>query len=116
MSQGSGPGSLGSEDPDAMAAQLLRQFSGFTAQRISESNEPRNEEEVQGSHGLKTDEQVHYSLEVVVPTVTNSSNYKYLPGHFAVRRILKMNSDNPKTPLYTVRLKSGERQTVGNNY
>ena len=52
------------------------------------------------------------SLEIVVPTIDYQSDYEYLPGHFAVRRILEMKSDDPKKPSYTVRLQSGERETV----
>ncbi|KAJ5109208.1 hypothetical protein N7456_005883 [Penicillium angulare] len=111
MSQETAPGSPGSEDPDAMAAQLLSQFSGLAAQRIAEPQETRSEERPRGSRS-KTHELVSSSLEVVVPIATNLSDYEYLPGHFIVNRILKMNSDDIKNPLYTVRLQSGERQTI----
>jgi hypothetical protein len=52
------------------------------------------------------------SMEIVVPTVDHEKDYEYLPGHFSVRRILKLNSENSKKPSYTVRLQSGEQQTV----
>ncbi|KAJ5281098.1 hypothetical protein N7478_006470 [Penicillium angulare] len=112
MTQETVPGSPGSEDPDAMAAQLLSQFSGLAAQRISDMHETRNEERLRGSQSSKRNELVSSSFEVIVPMATKPSDYKYLPGHFTVNRILKMNSDNIKNPLYTVRLQSGERQTM----
>lgn len=112
MSQEVGPLSPGSEDPDAVAQKLLSQFSSLKAQRISESNEPRNGGGLEESPQSETHESSPSSFEVVVPIVANTNDYNYLPGHFAVRRILKMNSDNPRKPLYTVRLQSGERETV----
>ncbi|KAJ5929542.1 hypothetical protein N7454_006492 [Penicillium verhagenii] len=51
-------------------------------------------------------------LQVLVPAVDNRDDYGYLPGHFAVRKILKLDSENPKNPSYTVRLQSGERETM----
>lgn len=51
------------------------------------------------------------SFEITPPVIPNSNDYEYLPGHFAVRRILELHSATEK-PLYTVRLQSGERETV----
>jgi hypothetical protein len=52
------------------------------------------------------------TIEIRVPIVDNPSDYEYLPGHFKVRRIMRIDSSNPERPLYTVRLASGERSTV----
>ncbi|KAJ5706925.1 hypothetical protein N7488_006726 [Penicillium malachiteum] len=110
MSEVGGAGSPGSEDPDDMAAELLTRFIGFEA-----PNPPANEqpaEEAPKSPELDPIQKSDSPLEIVVPSIDNLSEYEYLPGHFSVRRIMKLVSDNPKKPLYTVRLQSGEQETM----
>lgn len=51
-------------------------------------------------------------LAVEVPKVENSEEYEYLPGHFDVRYITRKKLDKDGEALYTVRLQSGEIQTV----
>lgn len=50
-----------------------------------------------------------------VPTVSNPEDYEYLPGHFVVREVLEV-SDSPTELTYTVRLQSGERETVSDTH
>ncbi|KAJ6126789.1 hypothetical protein N7523_002401 [Penicillium sp. IBT 18751x] len=52
------------------------------------------------------------TFKIVPPIVPNPNDYEYLPGHFAVRRILEIDSSNAERPLYTVRLQSGECETM----
>lgn len=103
-----------SEDADAMAAQLLSQFQGSSTRNIA-SNKPQDQDqdpEENEAHQPQLPRAMKPFIEIAVPTVHHESDYEYLPGHFAVRRILKLDSENPQKPSYTVRLQSGEQQTV----
>lgn len=51
-------------------------------------------------------------VAVEIPRVENSEEYEYLPGHFDVRYITDKKLDKNGEALYTVRLQSGEIQTV----
>ncbi|KAJ6014535.1 hypothetical protein N7540_009126 [Penicillium herquei] len=111
MSEVGGAGSPGSEDPDALAAELLSRFIGYDPPNPP-SNENPAEEAPPKSPDSDPIQKNDSSLEIVVPKIDNLSEYEYLPGHFAVRRIMKLISENPKKPVYTVRLRSGERETM----
>lgn len=102
-----------SEDPDAMIARLLSQFHSSTTRQTAPSA-PRVEEEIQEVPASEFSQimQHHSSFEISVPMVDNPSDYEYLPGHFAARRILRIDPTSPQQPMYTVRLRSGERETV----
>ena len=98
------------EGPGTISARLLSQLeeprshavltAGDTGQEI---REPRGPEASPAREAP--------SFEIIPPVIPNSNDYEYLPGHFAVRRILELHSTTEK-PLYTVRLQSGERETV----
>lgn len=49
---------------------------------------------------------------VEVPRIENSEEFEYLPGHFDVRYITGSKLGEDGEALYTVRLGSGEIQTV----
>ncbi|KAJ5659612.1 hypothetical protein N7507_006063 [Penicillium longicatenatum] len=102
-----------SEDADAIVAQLLNQFQGSTNGN-NDSNKPQDQspEQTHEAHQPQQLRVMQSSMEIVVPTVDHEKDYEYLPGHFSVRRILELNSENPKKPSYTVRLQSGEQQTM----
>ena len=51
-------------------------------------------------------------VAVEVPKLENSEEYEYLPGHFDVRYIINEKWDEEGEAMYTVRLRSGELQTV----
>lgn len=51
-------------------------------------------------------------VAVEVPKIENSEEYEYLPGHFDVRYITSEKLGEDGEALYTVRLQSGEIQTV----
>lgn len=108
MSQEAGSGS---DDPDAMAAQLLSQFQGFVPVNMPMNNETRAEE-VQESPQPEIHQPQPQLIEIAVPVVENTSEYEYLPGHSTVRYISRMDAQSPDGPLYTVRLRSGERAKV----
>ncbi|KAJ5729894.1 uncharacterized protein N7483_004402 [Penicillium malachiteum] len=114
MSEVGGAGSPGSEDPDALAAELLSRFIGYKPPNPP-SNENSAEETPPKSPAPDPIQKNDSSLEIVVPDIDNLSEYEYLPGHFAVRRIMKLISENPKKPVYTVRLRSGEQETMTYN-
>lgn len=105
MSQEAGSGS---DDPDAMAAQLLSQFQGFVPVNMPVNNET-GAEEVQESPQPETHQPKAQLIEIAVPIVENKSEYEYLPGHSTVLYVSRMDFH---TSLYTVRLRSGERATV----
>lgn len=105
--------SPGSDDPDAMIAQLPSQLASSTPGPAATADEPGPQqpmEEIQPSQEAGSMD--FPSIEIRVPIVDNPSDYKYLPGHFKVRRIMRIDSSNPEKPLYTVRLASGEHSTV----
>lgn len=102
-----------SEDANAMVAQVLNQFQGSHTCNIASSNpQDQNPEETHEALQSQQPRAMNHSIGIVVPTVDHESDYEYLPGHFAVRRILKLHSENPQKPSYTIRLQSGEQQTV----
>jgi hypothetical protein len=109
MSQ-SGGNSPTSNDPDAMAAQLLAQFQRPSSQTTpaippkGSKNALQPVPEITGNSEEST-----RSFEIIVPVVNNPEDYEYLPGHFEVHRVLAVDMHEPKL---IVRLKSGERQTV----
>lgn len=105
--------SPGSDDPDAVIAQLLSQLESSTPAPVApaiESGSQQQSEEVQQPR--EPGPMKFLDIEIHVPMVDNPSDYEYLPGHFKVRRILRVDSSDPERPLYTVRLASGERSTV----
>lgn len=113
MASGQSDGLLESEDPDATVARLLSQFHSSTTRQTAPSA-PRVEEEIQDVSAFEFSQimQQHPSFEIPVPMVENPSDYEYLPGHFAARRILSIDLTDPRQPMYTVRLRSGEQETV----
>jgi hypothetical protein len=48
-----------------------------------------------------------------IPAIDNFEEYEFLPGHFAIDRVLEVNSTDGGS-TYTVKLQSGERETVSN--
>lgn len=113
MASGHNDGLPESEDPDATVARLLRQFHSSNARQTAPSA-PRVEEEIQEVSASEFSQimQHHPPPEVSVPRVDNPSEYEYLPGHFTARRILRIDPSSPQQPMYTVRLRSGEQETV----
>lgn len=101
------------EGPDGAVARLLSQFHSSTVRQTG-PNVPRVEDDIQevSASGYTQIMEHHPSFEIPMPTVDNPSDYEYLPGHFAARRILRIDPTNPQRPMYTVRLQSGERETV----
>ncbi|KAJ5638068.1 hypothetical protein N7490_007947 [Penicillium lividum] len=100
-----------SEGPEATAAQLLN-HSNSSPTRKTTSNKPQDQQDTHETCQSKRPVAMDSNFEIVVPTVDHESEYEYLPGHFTVLRILKLDSENPQKPSYTVRLLSGERQTM----
>lgn len=112
MSQLEDMHSPGPDDPDAMVAQLLSQQSS-TPGPAAAANEPGSQQQVEQVLQPREPGLMKFpDIEIRVPIVDNPSDYEYLPGHFMVRRILRIDSSNPEKPLYIVRLASGERATV----
>lgn len=112
MDPGHSDGPPGPDDADTLVAQLLSQFNS-TSRPSAPDVGPENQE----SHNSEIAGTTQYpSVEVVAPISENPSDYKYLPGHFVARRILHVDSTDPQQPLYTVRLRSGERETVRHNH
>lgn len=103
----------GSDDPDALIAQLPSQLDSSTPGLAATANEPCSQEQVKQIQQPREPEMANFpDIEIRVPVVDNPGDYKYLPGHFKVQRVLLIDSSNPKRALYTVRLASGERSTV----
>ncbi|KAJ5168096.1 uncharacterized protein N7482_003690 [Penicillium canariense] len=112
MSQLGDNQSPGPNGHDAMVDQLMRQPESFTSDPAP-VNEPEPRQESQEAQQLQQPVTMQNPiLQVIVPRVHNHSDYKYLPGHFKVRRILHIESSNPEKPVYTVRLASGEREIM----
>lgn len=107
MSQIGDHASPGSEDPDAVVAQIMNQFESSVFQPAPA---PQTEQPIETPQlevpTLST------AVGVSLPTIENAHEYEYLPGHFVIRRILRLDAEDPKKPSYTVRLQSGERATV----
>ncbi|CAI7567823.1 unnamed protein product [Penicillium glandicola] len=99
-----------SDDPDAMAAQLLAQFQSASS-RTTPTIPPKGSENTikPVQHITGNSEESNMSFEIIVPVVNNPEDYEYLPGHFEVYRILAVDMHERRL---IVRLKSGERQTV----
>lgn len=113
MDPGRSDGLPGPGDSEAPVAQLLSQFNSSSRPTSARDVGPENRE----SRNSEIAQTTQYpSVEVVVPIVENPSDYKYLPGHFVARRILHVDSTDPQQPLYTVRLRTGERETVRHNH
>lgn len=103
----------GSDDSDVMVAQLLSQLESSTPGLAAAANEPASQQQVEQVQQPREREMTNIpDIEIRVPVVDNPGDYEYLPGHFKVRRILRVDSSNPERALYTVRLASGERSTV----
>lgn len=116
MSQVDGRGSPGSEDPDAMVAQIMNQFESSAIQASAASHPERPIDEPQLEAPTPPAAPMFSTLvEVAIPTINNIHEYEYLPGHFAIRRILHLGAKDPGKPSYTVRLQSGERATVSHS-
>ncbi|KAJ5206183.1 SNF2-related protein [Penicillium cf. griseofulvum] len=109
MSQ-SGGNSPNSNDPDAIAAQLLAQFQRSSSQTTPVIPPKGSENALQSVQEITGNtEESTMPFEIIVPVVNNPEDYEYLPGHFEVHRILAVDMHEPKL---IVRLKSGERQTM----
>lgn len=77
------------EDSDAMAAQLLAQFQSASSRTtpIFTPKGSRNAlQSVQQSTEISKESTM--TFEIIAPAVNNPEDYKYLPGHFEVHRIL----------------------------
>ncbi|CEO59976.1 hypothetical protein PMG11_04623 [Penicillium brasilianum] len=102
-----------SDDPDAMVAHLPSQLESQTSGPAVPAIEPESQQQFEEVQQPREPEPMKFlDIEIRVPIVDNPSDYEYLPGHFKVRRILRVDSSNPERPLYTVRLASGERSTM----
>lgn len=114
MATGHDDGAPEPEDPDAMVARLLSQFQSSTTRQTAPSAPRVVEEEIQEVSAYEFSQiiQKHPPPDISVPTVDNPDDYEYLPGHFSARRILRIDPTNPQQPMYTVRLQSGESETV----
>jgi hypothetical protein len=105
--------SPGSDDLDAMVAQRLSHLESSTSGPATTANEPGSQQPMEEIRPIQGPGSMNFpSIEIRVPLVDNPSDYEYLPGHFKVQRIMRIDSSNPEKPLYTVRLASGERSTV----
>ncbi|KAF3389210.1 Chromatin remodeling factor mit1 [Penicillium rolfsii] len=103
----------GPDDPDAMVMQLPSQRESLTPKPAALADEPesqRPKDEICPS--LEAGSMEFPSIEIRVPVVDNPGEYEYLPGHFKIRRIIRIDSSNPEKPLYTVCLASGELSTM----
>lgn len=106
------------EDTDAMAAQLFSQFQSSPVRNTAsidpqdlDHNHDQDPKENEARQPQRPRAMKPF-IEIAVPTVCHERDYEYLAGHFAVRRILRLDSGNPQKPSYTVRLQSGEQQTM----
>ncbi|KGO64129.1 Zinc finger, PHD-type [Penicillium italicum] len=99
-----------SDDPDAMAAQLLAQFQSASSRTTSAVAIKSPENALQPVQQITgNSEEPSMSFEIIVPVVNNPEDYEYLPGHFEVHHILAVDMYEPKL---IVRLRSGERETM----
>ncbi|KAJ5679641.1 hypothetical protein N7462_007885 [Penicillium macrosclerotiorum] len=115
MSHYGNDGLSGSDDPNAMVSQPLREFENSNPQEAL-SSPPWSEYKPRPTlRPVIFDINHPSSFEIIVPKVKNPTDYEYLPGHFAVNRILRRIMDNPDKPSYTVLLKSGERETMSSD-
>lgn len=115
MTLGSLEGLEESEDPDAMAAHVLSQLEDSTSNELLTAGDAfpqtRKFKDPEAPPKAFTSTEPE-SFTIVPPIVPNPNDYEYLPGHFVARRILDIDSSAANKPLYTVRLQSGERETV----
>jgi hypothetical protein len=88
-----------------MVAQIMNQFESSVFQPAPAPEQPIETPQLEAPR-LST------AVGVALPTIENAHEYEYLPGHFVVRRILRLDAEDPKKPFYTVRLQSGEHATV----
>ena len=99
-------------DTVALGSQLLAQCQNSTIHRSTSTNMPVVEREEEQLPAPEAGIGRVSTIEIAVPNVDNPDDYEYLPGHFAIRRILRLVSDDPKNPVYAVRLQSGELEMV----
>ncbi|CAI7660537.1 unnamed protein product [Penicillium pancosmium] len=111
MSQIDDHASPGSEDPDAIVAQITNQFESSVFQLAPAPASAPQAEQLIETPQLEAPT-LSTAVGVALPTIENAHEYEYLPGHFVVRRILRLDAEDPKKPSYTVRLQSGERATM----
>ncbi|KAJ5136201.1 hypothetical protein N7448_004755 [Penicillium atrosanguineum] len=106
------------KDPDAMAAHVLSQHEDPASYELPTARDtaPRTRNTKDPEAPRKAPRSTEpSSFKIVPPAVSNPNDYEYLPGHFVARRILDIDSSTAKEPLYTVRLQSGERETMTHN-
>ncbi|KAE8379677.1 PHD/FYVE-zinc-finger like domain-containing protein [Aspergillus bertholletiae] len=54
-------------------------------------------------------------LAVEAPTISNSDDYDFLPGHFDVRCVISEAIETENEPSYLVKLRSGETETMSSS-
>lgn len=103
------------EDSDAQVNRLLRQFQSSSSRHVS-TTPSRVVPKPQWDPKPVIPQAAHHpSFEISVPSVDDPDLYEYLPGHFAVRSIINIDSKNLQGSRYTVRLRSGEMQNVSDH-
>ncbi|KAJ5082804.1 hypothetical protein N7532_011847 [Penicillium argentinense] len=114
MSEAGDHNSPGSDDADAKVSQILNKFKSANAQSTTTPQKsPAPEYSQQPDRPIQQESpRVSRACVVIPPTIPNPDDYEYLPGHFTVRRVLHLHSENSNSPSCTVRLRSGERQTM----
>ncbi|KAE8328355.1 PHD/FYVE-zinc-finger like domain-containing protein [Aspergillus sergii] len=90
---------IASQLNEDLVADLLSQF-----QRESHAQIP------EGSPGP-----IKSQLAVETPTISNSDEYDFLPGHFDVRCVISEAIETAKEPSYLVKLRSGETETMSSS-
>jgi phage major head subunit gpT-like protein len=78
-----------------LVTDLLTQFQSHHAPGSKKSPEPPKSQ-----------------LAVEIPSISNSDEYDFLPGHFDVRCIIGEATATTMEPLYRVKLRSGEIELV----
>lgn len=94
-------------DSEATARELLAQFQ-------VQSNEPRKKA-VPPPVETSPPVEVRPCLElaaVEVPTIANSEEFEFLPGHFDVHCVISEVLNNAEATSYQIKMRSGELQTV----
>ncbi|KAJ5623773.1 hypothetical protein N7510_000082 [Penicillium lagena] len=96
-----------SKDPDAMVAQLLKQFQSSKSRTTTPISTRQSQVDVNNAVAhVKTEFAIH------VPSIDNPEDYEFLPGHFAIESVLEVHSDEPQGATYTVKLQSGELERI----
>lgn len=95
------------KDPDAMVAQLLRQFKSSKSRTTTPT--PTRQSQVD-TDNVASHRRAGFAINV--PSIDNPEDYAFLPGHFGIDRVLEVRSDEPQGPTYTVKLQSGELETM----